>query len=74
MRAPQFGSSGFQHPPRQRAFVQMLPETFSGQLIEANRSGTGSESAKTIAIEHSKTTCLPALPLFGFAPEADRYA
>jgi hypothetical protein len=74
MRAPKFGSSSFQHPPRQRAFVQMLPEAFPGQLIEANRSRAGSVSAKTIAIEHSKTACLPALPFFSFAPEADRYA
>jgi hypothetical protein len=74
MRAPEFGSSGFQHPPCQGALVQVLPKTFPGQLIEANRSRAGGGSAKTITIEHSKTIYLPTLPIFGFAPEADRYA
>jgi hypothetical protein len=74
MRMPKFSSSGFQHPARQGAFVQVVPETFPRQLIEANRSATGSGRPKTIAIEHSETVRLPALPLFGSAPEANRYA
>lgn len=74
MRTSKFGSSGFQHAPGQRTFVQVVPETFPGQLIEANRSGARGGSAKTITIEHSKAACLPALPLFGLAPEADWYA
>jgi hypothetical protein len=74
MCAPKFGARGFQHPPGQRTLIQMFPETFTGQLIEANRSGARGGSAKTIAIEHSKAACLPVLPSFGFAPEANRYS
>jgi hypothetical protein len=72
MRPAKFGSGGFQHSPRERAFIQVLPKAFPGQFLQANRSRSGSGSAKTIAIQHSKTVRFPALPLFGFAPEADR--
>jgi len=74
MRAPKFGSRGFQHPLGQRALVQMFPQTFPGQLIEVHRSVARSGSAKTIAVEHSKAARFPVLPLFGLAPEANGYA
>jgi hypothetical protein len=73
MSAPKFGARGFQHPSGQRTLIQMFPETFTRQLIEVNRPGARAGSAKTIAIEHLKAACLPVLPLFGFAPEADWY-
>ena len=63
----------FQHPPGQRAAVQMFPKTFTRQLIDANRLCSRRINTKAIAIQHLETLCFPAFPVFDLAPKTDRY-
>src|SRR5262249_18000329 len=74
VRPPKLRASRLQHSPCQRAFVQVIPKTFSRHLVEAHCSGARTESAKAVAIKHPKTVQLPASPFFGFAPKPNRYA
>jgi hypothetical protein len=69
-----FRSCCFQNLACQRTVVQMVPETFPGELVETDCSVAQGGSAKSIAIEHSEAVCLPLLPFFGSTPKADRYA
>src|SRR2546423_1710975 len=61
MSAPEFVASCFHHLSCERALLQMLPQSFSRQLIGADCVVTRRPRTKTIAIKHIETVHLPAL-------------
>jgi hypothetical protein len=69
-----FAPGRFQHLPGQCATVQVVPEAFSRQLVEANGLCSRSKNTKPIAVQHFETLHFPALPVFHLAPKTDRYA
>ncbi|PYL41749.1 MAG: hypothetical protein DMF42_09555 [Verrucomicrobia bacterium] len=64
----------FQHLLSQRATVHVFPKAFARQLVDTNCVCARRGSAKPIAVQHFETLHFPALPVFGLAPKADRYA
>src|SRR5207237_4602590 len=74
MSTPQFMRRCFQHLPRERAPVEVLPQALSRQLIDANGVRARYEGMKPIAVEHFKTLHFPASPVFDLGPETDRDA
>src|SRR5438874_6329753 len=74
MSAPEFVRGGFQHPPRQRTAIHMLPNAFSRQFVGTNRVCARSKGAITIAVQHLETADFPPPPVLHLAPKTDRYA
>jgi hypothetical protein len=73
MSALQFMASRFQHLSPECAPMEVFPQAFSWQLIDADGVRARCKSAKPIAIKHLKTPDLPSLPVAHFAPKTDRY-
>jgi hypothetical protein len=68
----QFHRRGPQHPPRQRATINVFPKTFARNFIEDDGARTRLTRFKVVAIEHFEAIDLPSLPVFNFAPEPNR--
>jgi hypothetical protein len=73
MSALQFMSSSFQHLSPECAPMEVFPQAFARQLIDADGVRARCKSAIPIAIKHLKTPNLPSLPVVRFAPKTNRY-
>jgi hypothetical protein len=69
-----FARGCLQHLPSKCATIHVFPKAFARHLVDTNCVCARRGSAKAIAVQHFETLHFPALPVFGLAPKADRYA
>jgi len=62
MRAPIFPTGCFQHPWREHSPIHVIPQIVAGQFVQRYAATVPDLRAKTVAVEHLKTSPFPPPP------------
>jgi hypothetical protein len=62
MGAPIFTAGCFQHPWRERSPIYVIPQIVAGQFFQRYGATVPDLRAKTVAVEHLKTSRFPPPP------------